>query len=94
MAEQAEQNRLLEWLKQQGGVVTARDLCRSNGRQYPTSAAAETALAGMVKAGLGVWVDLAAGKAGGRPVRGLVINRFNRLSRDQRQDILNFLRSL
>jgi hypothetical protein len=61
-----ERRRLLEWVQRKGGTVTARDVQRSL-RRYSTAEAAEAALAELVKAGAGQWVDLPPTNQGGRP---------------------------
>ncbi len=48
-----------------GGRVTARQLQRFNCRKYPTSAAAEATLEGLVWLGFGRWTEAPAGPKGG-----------------------------
>jgi hypothetical protein len=55
-----------------GGRATARGLQRSNGRRYPTAAAAEAALDALAAAGWGRWED-ASPAGGGHPVREFVL---------------------
>lgn len=51
-----------------GGQVTAAELQRSS-RRYPTSTEADAALDSLVSLGVGEWVPISAGAAGGRPTR-------------------------
>jgi hypothetical protein len=62
-----EQGRIVAWLQRRGGLGTARDLCRSNGRRYPTDDAARQALDRLVELGVGQWIDFPGGKNGGPP---------------------------
>lgn len=64
---------LAEWVKRKGGRVRARDLMRSNGTKYPTTAAAELALDALVSAGWGQWQDDPPKAGGGRPGRVFVL---------------------
>ncbi len=57
LPEQRAGRTLAEWVRRKGGRVRPRDLQRSNKRRYPTAAAAELALDGLVSAGFGVWED-------------------------------------
>jgi hypothetical protein len=70
---QRETRRQVEWIRSRGGSVTAKELQRSNGRKYPTSADAEVALESLVAAGWGRWQDRPAGPKGGRPTRVFVL---------------------
>src|SRR5262249_33272663 len=70
---QRETRRLVEWIRFRGGSVTAKELQRSNGRKYPTSADAEGALESLVAAGWGRWQGRPAGPKGGRPTRVFVL---------------------
>ncbi len=60
---------LVEWIGRQGGRVTARDLTRGPQRYRGDVAAAESALAGLVQAGLGAWETARTGATGGQPTR-------------------------
>src|SRR5262249_18276241 len=64
---------LVEFIRGRGGKAAARDLCRSNARKYPTAEVAETALQGLVQAGLGAWGDPPAKKTGRPPARVCVL---------------------
>ena len=67
--EDRECRRLVEWIRQKGGEVTAREL-QQGPRQYRgSSGAAEEALQELVKAGYGAWHDLPTTDKGGRPGR-------------------------
>jgi hypothetical protein len=68
-AERRDQQRLLDWLRRRGGPATARDLCRSNSRKYPTLEAAVSALERLGETGVAVWVEQGPGPQGGRPTR-------------------------
>ena len=68
-AEQTEQFRLIDWLSRRGGTATVRDLCRSNGRKYPTEAKAQVAMDQLAETGVGVWVDMPPGEKGGPSYR-------------------------
>ena len=60
---------LLDWVRRKHpDGATPRDVLRALGR-YKTSGAAEEALAGLVRAGLGSWVDRPPGPKGGAPKR-------------------------
>lgn len=64
---------LADWVRRKGGSVRARDLMRSNGTKYPTSAAAELALDTLASAGWGEWQDDPPKAGGGRPGRAFVL---------------------
>jgi hypothetical protein len=67
--EETDRRRLAEWVQVKGGNVSSRDL-QMGYRKYRQSAqAAEKALDGLVKAGLGHWVDVPSTAKGGRPTR-------------------------
>ena len=68
-AERRDQQRLLDWLHRRGGPATARDLCRSNSRKYPTLEAAVSALERLGETQAAVWVEQGPGAKGGRPTR-------------------------
>lgn len=70
--ETRELRQLVDWIRRRGGVVTARDLTRAL-RAYPTAGEAESALEGLVKAGLGRREYVGHGVAGGRPVRRFIL---------------------
>lgn len=63
---------LAEWVQRKGGQARPRDLMRSNPQKYPTAAAAELALDGLVSAGYGRWEDDPPRAGGGRPGRAFV----------------------
>ena len=67
--EHSEQFKLIDWLSRRNGVATVRDLCRSNGRKYPTDEDALAALNRIVDSGMARWVDMPPGKKGGPPYR-------------------------
>jgi hypothetical protein len=73
--EDQEQSRIIQWVHGRGGLATSRDLCRSNGRRYPTDDSARQALDRLVEKGLGVWVDFPAGKNGGPPYQAFSLGR-------------------
>lgn len=58
--------RLVEFIRNKGGVVTSRVLQRSNKKRYPTSPVAEAALNELVEAGLGQWEKTTPPITGGR----------------------------
>ena len=60
---------LLEWVRGQGGQVTARKLRRSNSRKYRCPEDAVAALQSLVDGGMAEWIDQPSGPAGGRPTR-------------------------
>ncbi len=64
----ADQRQLIEWIRQKGGSVTARDLMRSS-RKWTTAGDADAALHLLVKAGYGQWVEQSTTRKGGRPTR-------------------------
>lgn len=66
--DQREQRQLVEWIQRRGGAVTVRELQQGR-REYATADAAEAALCGLAKAGLGTWHNLATTTKGGRPSR-------------------------
>jgi hypothetical protein len=55
LPEEKAQRELIEWLKRRGGEATARDLCRANGRRYPTIALARAALDQLEEEEKGSW---------------------------------------
>jgi hypothetical protein len=61
--------RLVEWIRQQGGEVTVRELRRSSPGKYQTTQDAEDTLQDLVAIHAGDWLEIAPGKAGGRPTR-------------------------
>jgi hypothetical protein len=66
---------LLDWVRSRGADgVTARDLRRSNAGRYPRSEDAEAALAALVEAGAGHWVEQPTTGKGGQPTRRFQIN--------------------
>ena len=65
--------RLIDFIRQHGGKMTARTLHKSNKPRYPTTDVAEAALNTLVDAGLAAWEDAPAGPKGGRPTRRLVL---------------------
>lgn len=66
--EETEQRRLVEWIEQKGGVVTAREVQQGH-RQYQTAADTELALGKLIEAGLGSWKPTSTTSKGGRPSR-------------------------
>ncbi len=70
----AEEHRVAEladWIRTNGGRMTARDIQRR--RKLKSSDEAEAILDGMVKAGFGSWQPVAPGPSGGRPTREFVL---------------------
>ena len=59
---------LVDLIRRRGGSITARELQQAS-RAYPTADAAEEALTGLVKAGLGGWEPIPPTAQGGRPAR-------------------------
>ncbi len=55
--ERRETRRLVEFIRDRGGRITARDLQRSNGKKFRDAAAAEAALNMLVEAALGRWTE-------------------------------------
>jgi hypothetical protein len=67
--QQAELRRLVDWIRNRGGAVTARELMQGP-RQYRGAAdAAEAMLESLVKGGYGTWKDSSPTDRGGRPTR-------------------------
>ncbi len=64
--EERRASRLIEYIRQCGGEVTARTLHKANRSRYPSPEAAESALEALVEAGLGEWLPTGGG---GRPSR-------------------------
>jgi hypothetical protein len=71
--EQAATRRLIEFLQQRGGAITANELRASNVHKYLTNEAAEFSLEELAKAGLGIWRPRTQGVQGGRPTREFVL---------------------
>ena len=67
-----EQRKLVEWIGQKGGSVTARELQRGP-RQYRIADIAEKALDDLAQAGLGYWSPIPTGASGGRASRMLTL---------------------
>jgi DNA polymerase-1 len=65
--------RLVEFIRVQGGSITARALQRSSPTRYRTPQQAEEALDVLVKADLADWRDCPPGPKGGRPTRACVL---------------------
>jgi hypothetical protein len=64
--EDRETRRLVEWIERKGGSVTVRDLTHGMRAYRGDSESAESALAALVKIGLGCWQTDPAGPQGGR----------------------------
>lgn len=64
--EEREQTQLVDLIRRKGGTVTARDI---RGSFKMDSEAAELALMGLVKTGLGEWENVTSGSKGGPPTR-------------------------
>jgi len=64
-----ERAQLVEWIRERGGTVTARELQQGPRRFRGSIDAAEAALYDLVKAGYGKWRDLPTTPQGGRPAR-------------------------
>jgi hypothetical protein len=71
--EATERRELVEWIKRQGGRVTARDLQRGPQQFREDAGAAEAALAGLVRRHRGRWESAIPGPGGGRPGRMFVL---------------------
>jgi hypothetical protein len=54
---QRARRQLIEWIAEQGGKTTVRNLQRSNGRRWTDSESAKAALDDLVKAEAGTWVE-------------------------------------
>jgi len=67
--ESEREDELLDWIREQGGTVTGRDLAHGLRRFRGDAAGAEAALDALVKAGSGEWVPVPPGSRGGRPTR-------------------------
>lgn len=59
---------LVDWIAQQGGSITPRDL-QTYHRQYRQPGDAEAVLEGLVKSGYGVWESVTPTSKGGRPTK-------------------------
>jgi DNA polymerase I-like protein with 3'-5' exonuclease and polymerase domains len=70
-AEDRHTRRLIDFIRSNGGTLTARRLQRSNPARYKTADAAEAALDALVSAGLAEWVDKPAPATGRPPAREL-----------------------
>src|SRR5262249_53567061 len=66
--EQTERRRLVEFIQKRSGSVSARDLARNCHAFHNQTEKAERALAGLVRAGLGDWIEISP-KGPGRPTR-------------------------
>jgi len=64
-----ERAQLVEWIRERGGTVTARELQQGPRRFRGSIDAAEAALHDLVKSGHGKWQDLPTTPRGGRPAR-------------------------
>ena len=67
-AEDGRDSEAVEWIRQRGGCVTARELRRGCG-QYASTEAAEEQLNRLARAGLGHWDDMHSTARGGQPTR-------------------------
>ena len=65
--EKTGREKLAEWIDEKGGIVTPRDLQRSNKKRYPNADTAKAALNDLVMTGLGIWEQTNPPKTGGRP---------------------------
>src|SRR5262249_32095221 len=73
-----ERRRLIEWVERKGGTVVARDLQMGDRRYRGSAEAAEQALADLVEAGIGRWVDIHPTAQGGTPTPALeLVNSVN-----------------
>jgi hypothetical protein len=66
-AQQRQYRELVEWVERRGGEATVRAVQDNLRSRYPTADEARDALAELVEAGLGDWLDTGAGPRGGRP---------------------------
>ena len=71
--EERDTRRLIEFIQAREGRITVRALQKSNSRKYPNAGYAETALEGLVNAGLAEWQNEPAGARGGRPSKVCVL---------------------
>jgi hypothetical protein len=55
--DQRDIRQLVDFIRTRGGKMRVRDLQRANGRKYPDSMTAETALDSLAQAGLGRWLE-------------------------------------
>ena len=62
-----DQQKLVALIKKRGGVVSPRDLQRSNKKRHPNADTAKAALDGLVADGLGLWEQPELSDKGGRP---------------------------
>lgn len=72
---------LIEWIRLEGGAVTARSLQRRKPSLYPTSEEAESTLVDLVSSGFGEWRDLPPGEFGGRPTREFTLHPHSRIDK-------------
>jgi hypothetical protein len=70
---EGDDRRLVDWISNRGGSVTAREV-RQGCRWLKKAGAAETALEELVKAGRGSWRDVPTTAKGGRPARTFVLS--------------------
>jgi hypothetical protein len=80
LAESAEDRatrRLVEFVQARGGLVSVKELHRSNQRKYGSADAAEADLQALVEAGLATWQNQLPGAKGGRPTRVCVLSSHN-----------------
>ncbi len=66
--------RLIDYVRQRGGSVAARDLQRSNPGRYQTAEEAEAALDALVEASVGEWKSPPAKETGRPPARAFYLN--------------------
>lgn len=73
--EQREMRELVEYIAQQGGTVTSRQLTRGPRRYRNHVDLADTELQRLVAQKLGEWIPVASGEQGGRPTTAFRLNR-------------------
>jgi Protein of unknown function (DUF3987)/RepB DNA-primase N-terminal domain len=72
--ETIECQRLVDWIANNGRVVTARDLQRGCRARYPTADDARAAIDGLVEAGFGCWETESPPTGGGRQKRRFILS--------------------
>jgi DNA polymerase I-like protein with 3'-5' exonuclease and polymerase domains len=71
--EERQTRKLIEWIAEQSGRVTVKQLQRSNSRRWTSSELAEAALEDLVRSGLGRWEEDPPPRTGGRRKRWFVL---------------------
>jgi hypothetical protein len=73
--EQRDLHQLYDWLQRRRSPASPRDVCRHNGRRYPSVELATDALNKLASTGLTRWTETSSGPHGGRPTRKLELTR-------------------